>query len=736
MMFPTWFAIAAGFVAAIAGAMACILLVTRRTSSLHRSLALLLDAIAVAHLANAVGLLDEHHTLWWRTTALVAELVEPIVLLYVGLAFLNPVERSSDRSALWRARIVGCVGLLLAGLVVTGQLVEWKVFEGDLAATALSTWERIPYVFIVIGMVLGLAQLELVLRASHEPVRHKLKFIVIGLGGLAGYQIYHASQMLLLPVWQTEQVLVGSIATAMALCLTAYGLGRTRLREVFVNTYVSQQALFGSVTFIVIGLYLLAVGVIGEWLRRTNQPLGLGLSVVVVFGALVVLAVAAFSKTLRADIRRVLNRNFYRSKHDYRAQWLQVTKAFEQAASRETIMDGLLDLLIKTFPTTAISIWSFREADRRFCRIRSMTIDKESVPLELSHPVILQLQKEDEGVRIEDNPDLLMAAGIALCFPIRAQGRLTAFIALGRPLHGGAYGTDDCDLLRGISHHVGALLSHARLAEERQASTELEALHRFSVFCLHDLKNLAARLSLVAQNAERHGHDPAFQESAMRTVTDTAAKMTSLMSKLSRSSVKPGLTGAPESVDIPTLIEEIVAPMRGEERVRLHVVGGPVQPVIAVKDQMHQVLLNVILNAKQAIGQEGDISIGIEESGGSIMVTVDDTGCGIPSSMLESLFQPSQSSRPGGLGVGLYQCKQMVEAHRGTIEIRSQQGQGTQVKIELPLSEGQSLKADLQPPAFRVRGPKFEVFGTSNPRLSGLAGCETGGKGETSEARI
>ena len=111
---------------------------------------------------------------------------------------------------------------------------------------------------------------------------------------------------------------------------------------------------------------------------------------------------------------------------------------------------------------------------------------------------------------------------------------------------------------------------------------------------------------------------------------------------------------------------------------------------------MHQVLLNVILNAKQAIGQEGDISIGIEESGGSIMVTVADTGCGIPSPMLESLFQPSQSSRPGGLGVGLYQCKQMVEAHRGTIEIRSQQGEGTQVKIELPQAEGRSPKTEVR----------------------------------------
>jgi hypothetical protein len=647
-------------------------------------------------LANAAGLLDEPHALWWRATAMVAELVQPTALLYVGLAFLNPVERSSDTSALWRARIVGCAGLLLAGFVATGQFFEWKILEDGRAAVALTTWGRIPYVLIVIGMALGLAQLELVLRASREPVRHKLKFVVIGLGGLAGYQVYQASQMLLLPVWQVEHVLVGSVVTAMALCLTAYGLGRTRLREVLVNTYVSQQALFGSVTFIVIGLYLLVVGAVGEWLRRTNQPLGVGLSVVVVFGALVGLAIAAFSKTVRADIRRFLTRNFYRSKYDYRAQWLQVTETFEQAASKEAIMDRLLDLLIKTFATTTISIWSFREADRRFFQLRSMTTEKEPVPIELSHPVIVQLLEKDEPVLIEEGlarrsnevtsaGDPLGASGAALCFPIRAQGQLTAFVALGKQIHGEAYGTDDCDLLRGIAHHVGVLLSHANLAEERQAAAELEALHRFSVFCLHDLKNLAARLSLVAQNAENHGKDPAFQESAMRTVADTAQKITTLMGKLSLKSFKPMAVATPEPIDLSNLIDEMVTPIRGEGNVRVYVGGEPVPPVLAVREQIHQVLLNVVLNAKQAIGQRGTVRVTTGQQDGSVVVTVEDTGAGIPASKLSTLFRPSQSSRPGGLGIGLYQCKQIVEAHQGTIRMRSEEGKGTQVRIELPI---------------------------------------------------
>ena len=172
----------------------------------------------------------------------------------------------------------------------------------------------------------------------------------------------------------------------------------------------------------------------------------------------------------------------------------------------------------------------------------------------------------------------------------------------------------------------------------------------------------------------------------MRTVTDTAEKMTVLMSKLSLKSFKPALAGVPEMVEISALIDEIVAPIRGDRAVRLHVTGGPIPPVMAVRDQIHQVLLNVVLNAKQAIGQNGDISIAIAQSNGSVVVTVDDRGSGIPPNMLETLFRPSQSSRPGGLGIGLYQCKQIVEGHRGTIQVRSEVGKGTQVRIELPLS--------------------------------------------------
>lgn len=691
----SWLWIMAFAASAVAGGLACLLFVRRQAGSSHRSLASLFTLVALTHLANGLELADEVNALVWRIAATSAQLFQPASLLYVGLAFLNPADRYQSASALWRPRVVGIIGGLSAVVVVLGSVFQWKVFADGQAKIAVGSWGSALYVFLIVGTVLGLAQLELVLRASHEPIRHRLKFIIIGLGGLAGYQIYQASRLLLVPIWDHNYVLVSSVVTVMSLALIAYGLGRSRLREMFVNIYVSQQALFSSVTFIVVGLYLLAVGVVGEWLHRTDQPLGMGLSVVVVFGALVGLAVAAFSKTVRGELRRVVVRNFYRSKYDYRARWIEVTDAFQGATNRGAIWDGLLHLLIKTFTTQTLSIWSFREVDRRFCRVRSMTTDRDPLPLERSHPVIVELLQKDEpvflgrtrspGGSVEDiSLDPLTGGDVALCFPIRSHGDLTAFIALGSQLHGEPYGVDDCDLLRGIAHHVGVLLANARLAEDREASAELEALHRFSVFCLHDLKNLAARLSLVTQNAQRHGSNPSFQESAMRTVADTADKMAVLMSKLSRKSLNPALAGSPEPVDVSALVHEVADPLRSEGSLRLHIQGRLNRPVTAVREQIRQVLLNVVLNAKQSLVDAGDITISLVEGDGSVTVTVEDTGRGISSSLLEHLFKPSQSSRPGGLGVGLYQCKQIVEAHHGTIQIRSEEGKGTQVTIELP----------------------------------------------------
>jgi hypothetical protein len=169
-------------------AVACLQYFRRQAGPSRRSLAGLLVTVAVGSVANALGALLEDDAVFWRGIALSAELLEPAALLYAGSAFVNPIDGIQDSAALWRARIAGGIGLLLAASALSGYAFELKEYQGGHPIIALASWGRIHYIFIAVAMTLGLAKLELVLRASREPVRHRLKFILIGLGGLRAFR--------------------------------------------------------------------------------------------------------------------------------------------------------------------------------------------------------------------------------------------------------------------------------------------------------------------------------------------------------------------------------------------------------------------------------------------------------------------------------------------------------------------------------------------------------------------
>lgn len=677
--------------AASAAGLACWLYQRRQEVGFYLSLALVAASICGVNLAHGMAELDEARLLLWSRLALVFEVCLPGSILYAGLRLL-PSDYFQDSSTWrWGIRAITLLGLATAGLVLAGEvLIIDSSGSSDQSTVIVTGRSRVPYGVMVVVAALALAQLEVVFRSSRALTRYRLKFILLGLGGLGGYQIYHASTMLLVPMWRAEHVFLFGVISVMSLGLVTLGLARSRFKELLFQPAVSEQGLLGSLTFVVVGSYLLLVGVVGAWLHQMGQPLGHELGVVVVFVAVVALVALASSKTARNEIKRFVARNFHRSKYDYRVEWLRVTDSFRLAATREAILDCLHDLLVKTFATTSIAVWVLREADHRYWQVRPP--DSTMPAIEATHWLVQRLMQQDEPVGLngqeQERPDPFNPAvrlGAELGAPIYAQGRLVAFVILGKQPHGEPYGVDDHDLLRGICHHVGVLFAHAELMEERQAMAELEALHRFSVFCLHDIKNLAARLSLIAQNADHHGQNPAFQASALKAVQDTARKMTDLISKLSRQAVPPSPSEQEEQFSLSALIEEVVAPLRSDDRIIVHVKDHGDVLLSGVRDQLQQVLTNVVLNAKQAIDGHGEIEISLTQTENSVLIAVRDTGRGIPASMLDHLFRPSQSSRPGGLGVGLYQCKKIVESHGGTIRLQSKAGQGTEVQIKLPV---------------------------------------------------
>jgi len=263
---------------------------------------------------------------------------------------------------------------------------------------------------------------------------------------------------------------------------------------------------------------------------------------------------------------------------------------------------------------------------------------------------------------------------------------LHGFITLSQQFGNRYYRQDDFDLLTSITHYVSVQLTQAKLSEERTATAKWEAVSRFSAFYLHDLKTLIAGLSMVAQNAKTHGHDPAFQESAMKTVSNTVTKLNSLINKLSVQSKSATIEQAESfhSVNINDVITEAIRSLSASMSKPSLSMSQALPPVSVVPDQFKQLFMNLMMNATQSGGKTGEIHIKTQPMKDSVSITIADTGPGIPESQLRTLFHPFKTTKKDGFGIGLYQCKAIVEQSKGTIRIESEEGQGTQVHILLP----------------------------------------------------
>lgn len=111
-------------------------------------------------------------------------------------------------------------------------------------------------------------------------------------------------------------------------------------------------------------------------------------------------------------------------------------------------------------------------------------------------------------------------------------------------------------------------------------------------------------------------------------------------------------------------------------------------------DLFHQVLLNLILNGRDAAGASGLVSVRTQRIDRSVLVAVRDDGPGIPQSEMGTLFEPFRSSKPRALGVGLATCRQIVTAHGGTIDAMNILPCGLEVVIRLPRLKSPARVAD------------------------------------------
>ena len=362
---------------------------------------------------------------------------------------------------------------------------------------------------------------------------------------------------------------------------------------------------------------------------------------------------------------------------------------------------NIVRMAYETLETPSISIWLTDEREEHLILGGSTVFsDKEGENLKIigeSAKALIQATRQQAspmdlsgstegwiGDFKNSHGEALKESGINLIVPLGAAGRLVGLMTLGKKTSNEPYCFEDLELLKTVAGQAAANLLTLQLGERLQQAKEMEAFQVMSAFFMHDLKNLASRLSLVTQNLPIHFDNPDFRNDALRTIAQSLDKINGMCSRLSLLSQKLELQ--PREVDLNEVVENVLAGLDSLLKTKPVADLNPLPKLILDPEQIQKVLTNLLLNAHEAIRNGGSIQVSTGQQGNFAALSVTDNGCGMSKEFINRLlFRPFQTTKKQGMGIGLFHSKKIIEAHQGRIEVESEEGKGSTFRALLPM---------------------------------------------------
>jgi PAS domain S-box-containing protein len=254
-------------------------------------------------------------------------------------------------------------------------------------------------------------------------------------------------------------------------------------------------------------------------------------------------------------------------------------------------------------------------------------------------------------------------------------------------------------VLRDVTELASAQRERTAIEAQLRQAQKMEALGRLVGGVAHDFNNLLTVMCAAAEAARREGADPERAREALEEIEEACAKATALTSRLLAFGRRGPLAARP--FDLRRLVEEmrrLLGRVIGEDlTVGVQLAPG-MGPVLGDPGRIEQVILNLVLNARDAMEKGGRLTISAGPAspgelpaealgqGTFVRLTVSDTGSGIPSDVQARLFEPFFTTKPQGkgTGLGLATVRDIVQQHGGFLAVRSAPGRGSSFDVFLP----------------------------------------------------
>ncbi len=246
--------------------------------------------------------------------------------------------------------------------------------------------------------------------------------------------------------------------------------------------------------------------------------------------------------------------------------------------------------------------------------------------------------------------------------------------------------------VEGVVLHLENITDRVRLERAMQDAEKLAAIGALAAGVAHEINNpigiMTSRIELMLEEAEESGLPASVREdlAVLQRNAHRVGRITQALLSLARRG-----PGVKKPTDLNGIVEETLLLFEkhaAKAGIRVARRLAPALPLVeADPNELQQVLLNLLNNARDALDHEGEIRVetaAAPERPGWVRLTVADTGPGIPPEIREQIFLPFFTTKPGGTGLGLAISHRIVQDHHGTLDVASEAGRGTSFSVLLP----------------------------------------------------
>ena len=552
--------------------------------------------------------------------------------------------------------------------------------------------------------VMALILLEQLFRNVSDDARWNLKPICLGLAAIFLFDLYLYSQAVLFSRVDGDSF---SIRGAIhALVIPFLLLSTSRRSDWIAQIQISRKAAFHSATLMIAGFYLLFISGVGYYVRYFGGEWGRALQLALVFLGLVLLAILALSGAVRARLKVLLGKHFFRYRYDYREEWLRFTQTLSARNSPQEmggqVIRGLADML----ESPGGGLWLKNRGESGYRQTARWNVGLCQVVEDQNSGLSGFLANSGWVVNLEEYrsfprrygqlvlPVWLQEISQAwLIVPLTVADEMIGFVVLLRARARTDVNWEVNDLLKTAGRQAASFLAQMQATEALLEVRKFDAFNRMSAFVVHDLKNVVTQLSLMMKNAKRLHDNPEFRQDMLITVDNSLDRMRQLMLQLREGATPPGTA---VGVHLETIIYRIEAVAKERGR-KLDVEIA--EPVLTRghEERLERIIGHMVQNALDATDPKDRVWLKLDRSSGQALIEVGDTGLGMTQEFIrDRLFKPFQTTKKAGMGIGAYESFQYVQELGGKITVDSQVNEGTIVTMLLPLFEIQT-QSDLQP---------------------------------------